>query len=233
MIKKLKTIFVFALLLICASCFEIIEEVTLNDDGSGKVTLTLNLSRSKTKINSMMLLDSVNNYKVPSEQEIRNHFAEMIKTVKNTTGISNVTNSIEMEDFIFTLSCNFDNVDALNTVVSNFSSKEEAQRIKNHKHFSYNKVNQLFTRSYHYDLAKEIKKTKMEDREVFKSASIATIYRFPNEIASSKNDDAKISKSKKAIMLKISAQDIINEKKSIKNQIKLQKKAHNGHLIKN
>ncbi|MET2985937.1 hypothetical protein [Aureibaculum conchae] len=223
MIKKIKSIFVFALLLICSSCFEIIEEVSLNDDGSGKVTLTLNLSRSKTKINSMMLLDSVNNYKVPSEQEIRKHFSEMVKTVKNTEGISNVTNSIDMEEFIFTLSCNFNDVDALNTVVSNFSSKEEAKRIKNHKHFDYNKVNQLFTRSYHYDLAKEIKKTKMEDREVFKTASITTIYRFPHPIASTKNNVAKISKSKKAIMLKISAQDIINQKKSIKNQIKLDK----------
>ena len=170
-----------------------------------------------------MLLDSVNNYKVPSEQEIRKHFAEMVKTVKNTEGISNVTNSVDMEEFIFTLSCNFNDIDALNTVVSNFSSKEEAKRIKNHKHFSYNKANQLFTRSYHYDLAKEIKKTKMEDREVFKTASITTIYRFPYTIASTKNNAAKISKSKKAIMLKISAQDIINQKKSIKNKIKLQK----------
>jgi len=223
MIKKINTIFIFALLLICTSCFEIIEEVSLNDDGSGKVALTLNLSRSKTKINSIMLLDSVNNYKVPSEQEIRKHFAEMVKTIKNTSGITNVTNTMDMEEFIFTLSCDFDDVDALNTVVSNFSSKEEAKKIKNQKHFSYDRVNQLFTRSYHYDLAKEIKKTKMEDREVFKTASVTTIYRFPKSIMSSKNDVAKISKSKKAIMLKISAQDIIHQKKSIKNQIKLQK----------
>ncbi|MDY7397015.1 hypothetical protein UMM65_17350 [Aureibaculum sp. 2210JD6-5] len=169
----------------------------------------------------MMLLDSVNNYKVPSEKEIRQHFAEMVKTVKNTDGISNVSNTIDMDDFIFTLSCDFNNVEALNTVVSNFSSKEEAKRIKNHKHFSFDANNQLFTRSYHYDLAKEIKKTKMEDREVFKTASITTIYRFPKSIASSKNEAANISKSKKAIMLKVSAQDIINQKKSIKNQIKL------------
>lgn len=223
MFKKINYIFIFALLLICTGCFEIVEEVNLNEDGSGKVTLTLNLSRSKTKINSMMLLDSVNNHKVPSEEEIRAHFAKMVNTVKNTKGISNVTNSIDMDDFIFTLSCNFDNVNALNTVVSNFSSKEEAQRIKNHKHFNYDKTDRLFTRSYHYDLAKEIKKTKMEDREVFKTASITTIYRFPHEIASTKNNVAKISKSKKAIMLKISAQDIINQKKSIKNQIKLEK----------
>ena len=138
MIHKIKAIFVFALLLICTSCFEVIEEVSLNDDGTGKVTLTLtlNLSRSKTKINSIMLLDSVNNYAAPSEQQIRKHFAEMVKKVKNTTGITNVSNSIDMEDYIFTLSCNFNDVDALNTVVSNFSSKEEAKRIKNHKHFS-------------------------------------------------------------------------------------------------
>ncbi|RPD95967.1 hypothetical protein EGM88_10885 [Aureibaculum marinum] len=223
MIKKINYLFVFVLLLICTGCFEIVEEVNLNDDGSGKVTLTLNLSRSRTKINSLMLLDSVNNYKVPTEKEIRKHFSDIVKKVKSTEEISNVANSIDLENYIFTLSCHFNNVEALNTVVSNFSSKEEAKRIKNHKHFSYNTSEQLFTRSYHYDLANEIKKTKMEDREVFKTASITTIYRFPKPIVFAKNDAAKISKSKKAIMLKVSAQDIINQKKSIKNQITLQK----------
>ncbi len=222
MFKKGITIVLLGFLLLLTGCFEIIEEVTLNNDGSGDVTLTLNLSRSKTKINSIMLLDSVNNYRVPSEVEVKKHFAEIVKTVKNTNGITNVSNTIDMEEFIFTLSCSFDNVDALNTVISNFSSKKEAQRIKNHKHFAFDKATQTFTRSYHYDVAKEIKNTNMEDRKVFETASIRSIYRFSKPIVSSENKMAKISGSKKAIMLKVSAQDIIKNRNSIKNKIKLE-----------
>jgi len=222
MFKKGLYFILFGLLFILSGCFEIIEEVSLNDNGSGQVTLTLNLSRSKTKINSIMLLDSVNNYKVPSESEIEKHFAGIVNTMENTNGVSDVSNTINLTEFIFTLSCNFENVEALNTVISNFSSKEEAKRIQDHKHFSFDKTNQTFIRSYHYDVAKEIKNTKMEDRKVFETASITSIYRFNKSIISSKNKTAKVSGSKKAIMLKVSAQDIIKNKNSIKNQIKLQ-----------
>jgi hypothetical protein len=61
----------------------------------------------------------------------------------------------------------------------------------------------------------------MEDRKVFETASIRSIYRFSKPIVSSENKMAKISGSKKAIMLKVSALDIIKNRNSIKNKIKL------------
>ena len=49
------------------SCFEIVEEVTLKKDGSGEMSFSINLSQSKTKLNSIMLMDSINGYKVPKK----------------------------------------------------------------------------------------------------------------------------------------------------------------------
>jgi len=43
-----------------SSCFEIVEEITMNDDGSGNILMTLNFSRSKSKIKSILLMDSIN-----------------------------------------------------------------------------------------------------------------------------------------------------------------------------
>ena len=222
MLKKgIKFIFL-GLLILCTSCFEIIEEVSFNKDGSGHLTLTMNLSRSKTKLNSIMLLDSVNNYKVPSKREINVQIAQAIEKVKRIQGISNVKNSTNFDEYIFTMSCDFTDVDALNTVISNFSNKKDAAMIKKQKHFSFDKRQNTFTRNYHYDISKEFKKTKMEDRKVFETATMTTIYRFETPIISSKNTTAKIAGSKKAIMLRVNAQDIIQNKNSIKNHIKLQ-----------
>jgi hypothetical protein len=221
MFKKGITFIFLGLLFLCTSCFEIVEEVSFNKDGSGHVTLTLNLSKSRTKLNSIMLLDSINDYVVPSEVEIRKQIAEAVNRVKKVEGISNLKNRINFEDFIFTFSCDFADTDALNTVISNFSSRKDAVLIKQNKHFNFDKSKNTFTRNYHYNIAKEFKKTKMEDREVFETASFTTIYRFETPIVSSENVAAKIAGSKKAIMLRVSAQDIIQNKNSIKNQIKL------------
>tara|TARA_R110002073_G_scaffold336208_1_gene530947 strand:- start:87295 stop:87966 length:672 start_codon:yes stop_codon:yes gene_type:complete len=208
--------------ILLTSCFEIIEEVSFNEDGSGNVMLTLNLSQSRTKLNSFMLLDSVNKYKVPSKIEIRDHFNKIATTIKNTNGISNVQHTVNFDDYIFTISCDFKDVEALNTVISNFSSKNEAALIQQNKHFSYDQSKDVFTRNYHYDLATEFKKTQLEDRKVIESATYTTIYRFKKPIISSNNQAAKIASSKKAVMLKVNVKDIITNQKSIKNQITLQ-----------
>ncbi|NMH88365.1 hypothetical protein [Flavivirga algicola] len=221
--KKLVKVFFLGLFVICTSCFEIIEEVSFNKDGSGHVTLTMNLSQSKTKLNSIMLLDSVNNYKVPSKTEIKNKIAQIIRKVKQIEGISNVQNTSNFNEYIFTVSCDFTNVEVLNMVISSFSSKKDAAIIKQQQHFSFNKSQNTFSRNYHYDLSRAFKKTNLEDRKVFETATMTTIYRFETPIASSKNPTAKISGSKKAIMLRVHAQDLIKNKNSIKNQIKLQK----------
>ncbi len=221
--KKGFKLFFLVLLVLCTSCFEIIEEVSFNKDGTGHVKLTMNLSQSKTKLNSMMLLDSVNNYEIPSKTKIKNKIGEVIQKVKSIEGISNVQNSSNFNDYIFTVSCDFTNVEALNKVISKFSSKKDATIIKQHQHFSFNTSQNTFTRNYHYDLSKAFQKTKVKDRKVFENATMTTIYRFETPIISSKNPIAKISGSKNAIMLRVNAQDLIQNKKTIKNQIQLQK----------
>jgi len=222
MIKKSIYICCLGLLIICSSCFEIIEEVSLNDDGSGHVNLTLNLSRSKTKINSLRLLDSINDYKVPTETEFKKEFEEMVRQVKATAGIVAVSYDMNFDDYIFTLSCDFSDIDALNKVITKFNPDKAASNGVAQKHFSFDRSNKVFKRDYPYDVAKEFNKVKMEDREVLENASMTTIYRFLSPIKSAKNAQAKISGSRKAIMLKVSAKDLISQQKSIKNQIILQ-----------
>ncbi|MEX6626975.1 hypothetical protein [Tenacibaculum salmonis] len=208
-------------LFLFTSCFEFVEEISFNKDGSGSATFTINLSESKTKIASILLLDSINGYKVPSKNTIKNKVATIVQKIKTIKGIDEVKNTLNFEDFIVTISCNFDKVEALNTVLSTFSSKKEALVIKNHKHFKYDKTAKIFTRSHHFNIGKEFQKTKMKDRKVFETATFTGVYRFENPVVSCTNKLAKISKSKKAVMLRVKAQNIITNQQSIKNNIKL------------
>jgi hypothetical protein len=208
-------------LFLFTSCFEFVEEISFNKDGSGSATLTINLSKSKTKIASIMLLDSVNGYKIPSKATIKNKLSEIVQKIKTTKGIHNVKNTLNFDEFIVTVSCDFDTVDALNTVLSTFSSKKQALAIKKNKHFTYNKTSKTFIRSHHFNIGKEFQNTKMKDREVFETATYTGVYRFEIPVESCTNEQAKISGSRKAVMLRVKAQDIITNKQTIKNKIQL------------
>jgi hypothetical protein len=45
------------------SCIEIIDDVTVKNDGSGSMKYTINLSASKVKINTILALDSLDHPK--------------------------------------------------------------------------------------------------------------------------------------------------------------------------
>lgn len=220
--KRLLLLFSTISIFLFTSCFEFVEEVSFNKDGSGSAVLTINLSKSKTKLASILLLDSINGYKVPSKVTIRKKVQEIVSKIKGTKGVHNVKNTLNFNEFIVTVSCDFDNVEALNEVIANFSSKKHIEAIKKDRHFTFNEKSKTFTRSHHFDLGKEFRKTKNQDRKVFETATYTSVYRFETPIKTTENNQARISQSKKAIMLHLQAQDIIANKQTIKNKIQLE-----------
>jgi hypothetical protein len=76
----------FAILIGFSGCFEIIEQISLKDDGSGNFQLVLNLSQSKTKINSFMKMKTVNGHPVPDKEEVRQKIAEIETCRSKNTG---------------------------------------------------------------------------------------------------------------------------------------------------
>ena len=63
--KLVSLLFVFCLL-VFQSCIEIMDELTIHDDGSGTLKYAINLSSSRVKVNSILALDSLDGKKVPS-----------------------------------------------------------------------------------------------------------------------------------------------------------------------
>ncbi len=105
--KRIFPLLICGLSLTFQSCFDIIEEVSLKTDGSGNFKMVLNMSRSKTKINSIMKMKTVNGHDVPTKTEIKQKVADIESVVKKTTGISNVKTSLDFENYIASITCNF------------------------------------------------------------------------------------------------------------------------------
>jgi len=210
--------------LIFSSCFEIIEEITMRPDGSGDMTITINLSQSKTKVASILLMDSINGYKVPSKQMIQREVNEAVADLKKMPGISNVKSTIDFNNYMGTLTFSFKEIANINNISKKIL---ETQKIKtsNISTYSYNKATATFSRDYKYyaSAKSEFNKLKKEDKEVFKTATYTSIYRFPSIITKHSNPLAKVSKSQKAVMQKCSVMDLINGKTSVTNIVQLSK----------
>ena len=212
----------FCLLISLTSCFELIEQVFVKKDGSGNMQLTLNLSKSKTKINSIRQMKTINGRDVPSENEIRQKIKELQTSVAKTKGITEVKTIIDLDNYIVTMSCNFTNANMLNGIVKSIA-KTGADAKYLEKSYNYDAATNSFERLNKISVKKDYNKLSNADKEVFATANYTSIYKFENTINSATNADAKISPSKKAIMLQHNVLDIIMGKKSIENKISLSK----------
>ncbi|MCZ4223590.1 hypothetical protein [Pedobacter rhodius] len=219
--KLLLFIFLIPML---SSCFEVIEEITMRNNGTGDVILTINLSQSKTKVASVMLLDSVQGYKVPSKQKIQQELGEAVAYLKKSEGISNVKSTSDFNNYIATISFTFKDVSNINNITKNILAQQKI-KAANTSSYSFNKATKTFTRKYQaVATAKtEFNKLKSKDKAVFNGANYTSIYRFESPVISTTNSASNLSKSKKAVMLKSSIMDLINGKINVSNQIQLSK----------
>lgn len=169
-----------------------------------------------------MKMKTVNGHKLPDKAEIHKKIAEIEKTVKNTAGLTNVKTSVDLENYIATLSCNFSRVDDLNNGIKNIGKAEKnSNAIENT--YDFNQGSQTFSRLNKFLLSEEYKKMRASEKEIFATANYTSIFRFEHEIISSANRSAWISANKKAVMLKLNALDILTNKRSVENKINLTK----------
>lgn len=186
-----------------SSCIEIIDDITLNNDGSGTLKYTINLSSSKVKINSILALDSLDGKKVPSIPEIEERIASFKKKLSAKTGISNVTIESNFTDYIFKLQCDFTSVLALQNALKDVI--EEESKEKNIPELEHNWLSwdgSKMTRSIPEITVKKTKDLKTEDIELMKQGNYTSITRFERPVEKFDNSAAVLSKNKMAVMIK-------------------------------
>ena len=128
------------------SCFDLVDEITMNADGTGEFVLTLNLSKSKTKIASLMLMDSVNGHKVPTKDDILLAIKNTEDFLKNENGISNVSHKADFVNYIFSVRCNFTSIDAMNRLAEELIKQHNLPQIT--AKFVYQPGSKTFERKF-------------------------------------------------------------------------------------
>ncbi|MFD2539158.1 hypothetical protein [Sphingobacterium chuzhouense] len=205
-----------------SSCFDLVEQIDMNHKGAGTIKATLNLSKSRTKVASLLKMKRFNGIDVPSETDIKQEMEKVVGTLKSTRGISDVQYNLDFNNYIATLSCSFENVQALNDFSKTLSAQFKIQ-ITSYNSYRYDSASQTFTRSYTYapNLSKEFSKIPNEDKNLFADAYYTNIIRFDKNVQSQRHKGAKISANKRAVLLKVKAVDLINGSTNLTNTITL------------
>lgn len=219
MMKKIYFLPLLCFTFLFQSCFEVIEEVQMKDDGSGHFNFVINLSQSKTKINSILKMQKINGYDIPSKDEIRKEASKIETLAQNTAGIANVKTSIDLTNYIFAINLDFQKISCLNAVFLKLKNSRKISQAIATDYFTFN--DKKFVRSQKVPIKALYDKLEKSDKEVFQTAKYTSVYKFDSTIKSFSNKNATQSKSKKAIKLNGSVLNVINGNEKIENTIML------------
>jgi hypothetical protein len=202
-IKKATLISVLSILF--SSCFEVVEEMDYYTDGTGHFSFSINMSQSKDKLATIMLLDSAGGLNVPTKQKIEDKINMGANLLADVAGVSNVTSTKNYDNFIFTIALDFASLADLNKAArilhENMSPFGEEYR------YVYQLTKGKFTRQPDVHTTRFLSYINKKNSALLKSAEYTLICRFEQPIVKA-DDRARVSKSKKAVMYKYNLENI-------------------------
>lgn len=216
-----KYLFIFLIFLSLTSCFDIIDKINLKADGSGEYAVILNASKSKTRLQSISKMETINGKKVPRKSEIENKVNQASSIFKSVSGISNVKTSLDFDNFIIKLSCNFKKIENINSGLEQLKAKNIIGKTVPTQLYKQNVAEKTFIRNKIGSYKNDYDKLSKADKEVFSDATYTSILQFENVIKSQTNSSYAVSPNKKAIKLNGNILDFILQKKQIQNTILL------------
>jgi|SRR5690554_82434 len=223
MYKIFKYLIFLVLPIVLSSCFELIEDITLNQKGSGQYKLTLNLSASTTRVNSVMAMDSIDGKKLPTRDELEIELQEYLKKLDSKKGISSVNGSLNTNNWIIKIDLAFESLDQLQAgllEVSQEINKHKTSDNVNEVQLSYQ--DNLYIRKFGVLIPEKWQNQIKSDKDFnrLNDGKCVFIQRFDQEVTEVSSAEARISKSKKAVMLQLSPAEIVNHPEKLDYTIK-------------
>ena len=198
------------------------DELTIHDDGSGTLKYAINLSSSRVKVNSILALDSLDGKKVPSIEEIKTKVSLFKKTLSLQNGISNISISENYVDFIFKFECDFVSIDLLQEGL-----RKTFSITLNDKSILASDFSWLFwdskvlERSVPSIATNKLNGITENDLSLLKTGTYTSITRFDRGVERYENPLSKLSKDKKALMLRTDTYSLKEKHSLLENTIYL------------
>ena len=111
---KITSIILLFLSLMLTSCFDVIQDVAVKENGSGNFTLTINLSKSKSQISKILAQGSIQGFNIPTIQGIEQKLSKLNNELSKLNGISNNQVTKDFENYIFKIHFDFKHIDNIN-----------------------------------------------------------------------------------------------------------------------
>jgi hypothetical protein len=213
--------FYFFLILLLTSCVEIIDDLKINSDGTGTFKYTINLSASKTKVTSILALDSLYGEKVPKVNDIKEKIKSFKEKLKEQEGISNVIVTEDYVNYIIKFQCDFKSVNHLETAL-----KKSIVEIQQKNEIDYDWLcfkNKVLVRKTPVLNLDEIRKFGDRDIDKLKTGNYTSIVRFSSKIDTFENKMAIKSKSNTSIMVRVTPDMLLLNQNLLDNRIILEK----------
>jgi len=193
------------------SCVEIVEEITVNNDRSGKIALSVNIGKQNGLFGLISQFADLS-----FMDEIENEVGKTISVLKQQKGISNV---VFEKGNKMRLSFDFDNHKNLNKALYAVSGNEKT--IFNPAIYKLRKNS--FVKNNMTTWAKlmmEANKDEMPDEIVFDMIEITTIVHLPEPVKSTSGVGVKVSKDQRLVTTSNYISEILEENISTKMKVK-------------
>ncbi|AZA55812.1 hypothetical protein [Chryseobacterium shandongense] len=220
--KVIKIFLAIVPLMLFTSCFDILDKVNVRADGSGEYTLILNASKSKTRLASISKMETINGKKVPKRTDIEAKINEAARIFKATPGISNVKTSMDFNNYILKLSCNFSKIENINAGLEQMKARNIIGKMIPTQIYNQNLSKKVFIRNKVNTFKSDYDKMSKADKEIFHEARYISVLQFENTVKSQSNGAYSLSPNKKAVKLEANIIDLILQKKQLQNNILFQ-----------
>lgn len=205
----MKWISIAILSILLTSCFDLIEEVNFNEDGSGDFSYEINLGKYKFTLENIMKLDSIGRFKIPNETDIKKDMSTLQNQLNQIEGISSANCEADFQYYIFRVKGNFKNILALNkayTAIYNFKRKKKEPFIEAYKYDG--KSYQRTEKDPKTNIF--VKNTFLSENQ-FSSGKVMIVTRFKKKVSSVSNATTIISKNGMATLTKCSAAELMKK----------------------
>jgi len=217
----IKIIIILLTLLSLTSCIELLDDVTIHSNGTGTFKYSINLSSSKTKVKSILALDTIDGRKVPDINELEKKIIQFKTELSKQKGISNVSITYSFTEYIFKLSLDFDNVICLQNAIQNSIEKVTGNQLTNNTNWlvwNENKLSRNIPQVVNYGFDNPT----WLDKNLLETGSYTSISRFDKPVTSFTSIYSKLSKNRLAVMTQVKTNDLLIDSQILKNNISLE-----------
>ncbi len=210
-----------------SSCFEIREEIDLQEDGSGYITLTLDFAQSKEQLREYWAAGQINGYRLPSEQDIHNLFRIVRNSIELTKGMGEASYTLDFDNFVGSVRAHFPDIHTLNEALTAVSQNLDWLYVPTFNQANYDFQGNEFHRCY--PLAEPVTDFSYNDlpfmaRFMLETTRLVGIYRFSQPIRQVSNPRAEIAPSQKAVRIELLLSELVQGQSTLDNCIILEPK---------